>query len=206
MRKRLLSTVASPVARDLIARVSHIPACTSANSGTAFAFYLSRGLTTSAPQPLGQSLRSGAAGKATELARTSVLLCEGPKVRHLMSCKCKMQDNSLQGKQQQRCHNLCLQGLTTFAARWQDSAVSPTGLNPLMQTPGPAIQLPTPALDSAVPQTAQAVLRKTKISPKKLNEFAKLVRRLHIEDALVQCQVAPNKAAKLCYKVQLPLL
>lgn len=70
-----------------------------------------------------------------------------------------------------------------------------------MQTPGPAIQLPTPEADSAAPHTAQAVLRKTKISPKKLNEFAKLVRRLHIDDALVQCQVAPNKAAKLCYKV-----
>ena len=70
-----------------------------------------------------------------------------------------------------------------------------------MQTPGPTFQLPTPEADSAAPPTAQAVLRKTKISPKKLNEFAKLVRRLHIDDALVQCQVAPNKAAKLCYKV-----
>lgn len=75
-----------------------------------------------------------------------------------------------------------------------------------MQTPGPAIQLPGPKADTAAPLTAQAVLRKTKISPKKLNEFAKLVRRLHIDDALVQCQVAPNKAAKLCYKVASPAM
>lgn len=95
------------------------------------------------------------------------------------------------------------QSFTTFAAGWQQTTDTNTGLNPLMQTPGPAIQLPGPRADTAAPLTAQAVLRKTKISPKKLNEFAKLVRRLHIDDALVQCQVAPNKAAKLCYKLLL---
>ena len=93
---------------------------------------------------------------------------------------------------------LCAQDFTTSAAIWQDSAA---GLNPLMQTPTPAGQVPASGAEQAPLQTAQAVLRKTKISPKKLNEFAKLVRRKHIDDALVQCQVAPNKAAKLCYKV-----
>ncbi len=79
-----------------------------------------------------------------------------------------------------------------------------------MQTPAPATRgsVFVPPLAAALQQdrTAQAVLRKTKISPKKLNEFARLIRRMHIDDALVQCSVAPNKAAKLCYKVWLPCL
>lgn len=87
---------------------------------------------------------------------------------------------------------------------WQIPDTPAAGINPLMQTPAPAFpgSASTPK-DAAVQpnRTAQAVLRKTKISPKKLNEFARLIRRMHIDDALVQCQVAPNKAAKLCYKV-----
>ena len=73
-----------------------------------------------------------------------------------------------------------------------------------MQTPAPVLPGPVSTSKGAAVQpnrTAQAVLRKTKISPKKLNEFARLIRRMHIDDALVQCQVAPKKAAKLCYKV-----
>lgn len=87
---------------------------------------------------------------------------------------------------------------------WQLPDTPAAGINPLMQTPAPAFRGSafTPK-DAAVQpnRTAQAVLRKTKISPKKLNEFARLIRRMHIDDALVQCQIAPKKAAKLCYKV-----
>lgn len=101
-----------------------------------------------------------------------------------------------------------LQGFTSFSSRSQAADVQSSGINPLMQTPAPAARgsVFVPPLAAAVQQdrTAQAVLRKTKISPKKLNEFARLIRRMHIDDALVQCQVAPNKAAKLCYKVLLP--
>lgn len=77
-----------------------------------------------------------------------------------------------------------------------------------MQTPGPASSSAKVPQAAAAPEnrTAQAVLRKTRISPKKLNEFAKLIRRMHIDDALVQCQVAPKKAAKLCYKVRITTL
>ena len=87
---------------------------------------------------------------------------------------------------------------------WQAPDTSVAGINPLMQTPAPVFTgSGSTSKDAAVQpnRTAQAVLRKTKISPKKLNEFARLIRRMHIDDALVQCQVAPNKAAKLCYKV-----
>ncbi len=98
-----------------------------------------------------------------------------------------------------------LQGFTSGASRWQADEAQGAGINPLMQTPAPALRgsvFGSPGAESASQErTAQAVLRKTKISPKKLNEFAKLIRRMHIDDALVQCQVAPNKAAKLCYKV-----
>ena len=45
------------------------------------------------------------------------------------------------------------------------------------------------------------MLRKTHISPQKLNDFARLLRRLHVEDALIQCEVSPKKAARICRKV-----
>ena len=48
---------------------------------------------------------------------------------------------------------------------------------------------------------ARAVLRRTHISPQKLNDFARLLRRLHVEDALIQCEVSPKKAARICRKV-----
>lgn len=45
------------------------------------------------------------------------------------------------------------------------------------------------------------MLRKTHISPQKLNDFARVLRRLHVEDALIQCEVSPKKAARICRKV-----
>ncbi|KAL0037212.1 hypothetical protein WJX79_006356 [Trebouxia sp. C0005] len=102
----------------------------------------------------------------------------------------------------------CLRHQPGFtSSRSQAEDAQPAGINPLMQTPAPATRgsVFVPPLATALQQarTAQAVLRKTKISPKKLNEFARLIRRMHIDDALVQCQIAPNKAAKLCYKLLL---
>ncbi|KAL3144043.1 hypothetical protein ABBQ32_003843 [Trebouxia sp. C0010 RCD-2024] len=100
---------------------------------------------------------------------------------------------------------LSLKHFTSSTSTWQDAVVPVAGINPLMQTPGPASSSAKVPQAAAAPEnrTAQAVLRKTRISPKKLNEFAKLIRRMHIDDALVQCQVAPKKAAKLCYKLLL---
>jgi len=101
---------------------------------------------------------------------------------------------------------LSLNGFTSSTPTWQDTDTPVAGINPLMQTPAPASSGSTFVPQAAAVQpnrTAQAVLRKTKISPKKLNEFAKLIRRMHIDDALVQCQLAPKKAAKLCYKLLL---
>ena len=98
----------------------------------------------------------------------------------------------------------CVQSFSSSAAIWHGADAPTAGITPLMQTPAPSSSTSvfTPQAAAAQPnRTAQAVLRKTKISPKKLNEFAKLIRRMHVEDALVQCQFAPNKAAKLCYKV-----
>lgn len=48
---------------------------------------------------------------------------------------------------------------------------------------------------------AGAKLRGIRISPKKLNHFAKVIRRMHVEDALAQCQVSVKKAARFCAKV-----
>lgn len=50
-------------------------------------------------------------------------------------------------------------------------------------------------------KVAQAILRHASISPKKLNPFAKMLRHSHVDDALIQCQISPKKAAKLCYQV-----
>ena len=96
---------------------------------------------------------------------------------------------------------------SNLALQEEDSVVS-SQVNPLQQTPEPGV---SSAVGSKVPaprQTAQAVLRGTMISPKKLNDFAEVIRRLHIDDALTQCQMSPRKAAQLCHKVcdQLALL
>lgn len=98
-----------------------------------------------------------------------------------------------------------MQGFTAKTSTWQNADAPAAGINPLMQTPAPATSTSVLTPDAAAVKpnrTAQAVLRKTKISPKKLNEAARLIRRMHIDDALVQCQIAPQKAAKLCYKVK----
>ena len=93
----------------------------------------------------------------------------------------------------------------------------PSTLNPLLRTPGPpppppgtappppgtprgadiAIQAnpltPGPRRDSAA-----AVLRGVRISPKKLARFARVLSRLPVEAAAAQCAASPTKAATLC--------
>ena len=89
-------------------------------------------------------------------------------------------------------------------------------INPLQQTPSPLSSLPgskentlgdgtiTTALpDGQILNTARAILRNVPISPRKLNEFARIIRGLHIEDALIQCQIHPKKSAQICEKVLL---
>lgn len=50
-------------------------------------------------------------------------------------------------------------------------------------------------------RNVQAVLTKIKMSPKKLNLVAALVRGMRVEDALLQMQVTVKRAAKTVYKV-----
>jgi len=86
-------------------------------------------------------------------------------------------------------------------------------VNPLQQTPLPLspkdgssdgattiASLPSGIADSL---TARAILRNVPISPRKLNEFARIIRGLHIEDALIQCKIHPKKSAQICEKVLL---
>ncbi len=47
---------------------------------------------------------------------------------------------------------------------------------------------------------AGAKLRDIAMSEKKLNYFAKLIRRMHTEDALAQCKLQPKKAGAICAK------
>ncbi len=44
-------------------------------------------------------------------------------------------------------------------------------------------------------------MRGVSISPRKLNDFVRILRGLHIEDAYIQCQMHPKKAAKIAEKV-----
>ena len=53
---------------------------------------------------------------------------------------------------------------------------------------------------------AGAKLRDISMSEKKLNYFAKLIRRMHVEDALAQCKLQPKKAGSICAKVWLQLI
>ncbi|KAL4440559.1 hypothetical protein ABPG75_003560 [Micractinium tetrahymenae] len=83
-------------------------------------------------------------------------------------------------------------------------------MNPLQQAPAPAASSPlgapgvpfgmVPLVDSEANMTSRAVARGLAISPQKLNDFAKVVRGLHVEDALIQCSISPKKAAKLVEK------
>ncbi len=50
------------------------------------------------------------------------------------------------------------------------------------------------------PKTAQAVHRAIPISPKKMAMWTDLMRRQHLADAIVQCQMSPKKAARICLK------
>ena len=81
-------------------------------------------------------------------------------------------------------------------------------LNPLQQTPAPpSSRIPgegeTTVRDGTQALIARAIQRNVAISPQKLNDFARMLRGLHIEDALIQCQVHPKKSAKICEKVLL---
>ena len=54
--------------------------------------------------------------------------------------------------------------------------------------------------------TCRSILRNCSISPKKLDLAARLVRRMHIDDALLQMKVKHKKAAKMVHEVTRLLL
>ncbi|PSC71950.1 50S ribosomal L22 [Micractinium conductrix] len=87
------------------------------------------------------------------------------------------------------------------------------GINPLQQAPTPAaggtspMGAPSGGFGSTLPvgdvgivSTTSSTARGLAISPQKLNDFAKLVRGLSLEDALIQCQISPKKSSKLVEK------
>ncbi|KAK9801352.1 hypothetical protein WJX73_008952 [Symbiochloris irregularis] len=97
-------------------------------------------------------------------------------------------------------HNAARQSFATVSPVTQANELATADqVNPLLQTPSPQQQ--GQAATSAPRDYARAVLRGTQISPKKLNYFAAVIRRLHVDDALSQCELSPLKAAKICHKV-----
>ncbi|EFN53873.1 hypothetical protein CHLNCDRAFT_136009 [Chlorella variabilis] len=76
------------------------------------------------------------------------------------------------------------------------AAAAAAGASPL----GPA---PVSLAGGEVSTLARAIARGISISPHKLNDFAKVVRGLPIQDALIQCRMSPKKSAKLVEKALL---
>ncbi|CAL8470252.1 g9794 [Coccomyxa elongata] len=100
----------------------------------------------------------------------------------------------------------------SFAAFATTEAAQEAEINPLLQTPGPprGVRDEQGSASSSTgrlsprerdPKTAQAVQRAIPISPKKLALWTDLMRRKHLDDAIIQCQMSPKKAARICLKV-----
>lgn len=70
--------------------------------------------------------------------------------------------------------------------------------SPLSQAPGPVEEQGKPA---STQNFARAVLSELKMSCKKVNLVAAMVRGMRCSDALMQMQVLPKRAAKVVYKV-----
>lgn len=94
-----------------------------------------------------------------------------------------------------------------------NAAAEEAEINPLLQTPdlpgsqGAGLGGSTPSKAKLNPRgrdpkTAQAVQKAIPISPKKMAVWTDLMRRRHIEDAIIQCQMSPKKAARICLKVR----
>ncbi len=55
---------------------------------------------------------------------------------------------------------------------------------------------------TCLPRRARAIARNLKISPQKLNDFAAVVRRMHVQDAVLQCRYSVKKAATIVEKAR----
>ena len=87
------------------------------------------------------------------------------------------------------------------------------GINPLQMSPAavagtvgsPAAAVPQPVASAAAagePRRARAIARNLSISPQKLNDFATVIRRMHVQDAVLQCRYSVKKAAKIVEKAR----
>ena len=89
-------------------------------------------------------------------------------------------------------------------------------MNPLQQSPaagglegaeqGSALSaIPQPAATAAGPEgvrRARAIARNLKISPQKLNDFARVIRHMRVDDAIMQCRYSVKKASKIVETVR----
>ncbi len=122
-------------------------------------------------------------------------------------------------RQQARWHA----GLHTASSRLSADGASSTdpaqggqpapGFNPLQMSPAtlagtigsPTAAVPQPVASAAAasePRRARAIARNLSISPQKLNDFATVIRRMHVQDAVLQCRYSVKKAAKIVEKAR----
>lgn len=86
-------------------------------------------------------------------------------------------------------------------APYSSEATVASSINPLQQMPSPK------SASDNQPQSpstlARAILRGVAISPRKLNDFVRILPGLHVEDALIQCRIHHKKSARICERVLL---
>ena len=117
--------------------------------------------------------------------------------------------------------SLCIQASSHitrgFASDAATEEVQAAQINPLLQTPAPVRREEKAAKRAASganagssrerdPKTAAAILRDIQIAPKKLAMWTDLIRRRHLDDAVLQCEMSPKKAARICLKVRMTFL
>ncbi|CAM8968281.1 unnamed protein product [Rhodiola kirilowii] len=93
--------------------------------------------------------------------------------------------------------HLSISSTRELSADASEQAV-PSPLTPLLTSSGGSEET---AKVVKKPETVQAVLKKIKQSPKKVNLVAALVRGMRVEDALLQLQVTIKRASKTVYQV-----
>jgi large subunit ribosomal protein L22 len=81
------------------------------------------------------------------------------------------------------------------------SEATPSSINPLQQMPSPKPS--SNQTQSPSNNIARAILRGVAISPRKLNDFVRILPGLHMEDALIQCRIHHKKSARICERVLL---
>lgn len=143
------------------------------------------------------SFSAGGTGKGMHFPLYLRVLNEHRRVQTFSAFNSVYNDNGLFGVH-------ATAGISTSRERHVEAS-SETNIQPVPSPLSQLAALPSGKTKEKSPvqrkRTVQAVLKKIKQSPKKVNLVAALVRGMRVEDALLQMQVTVKRAAKTVYKV-----